>query len=202
MKIPLFPLTLVLFPGTPLRLHIFENRYKEMIGECLAQQKAFGIVRAQPEGLAVIGCTAEIVRVLHEYADGRMDILCRGQHRFEIELLDNSRSFLQAEVDFFDDIEEQNALRAMRERCAALHFEMAEMMESGGAYPSFDLNRPISFLVAAAAPCDLGFKQELLGMRSDAERSKRLLDFYEALLPKLRCGVHATKVASGNGHVM
>jgi Lon protease-like protein len=201
MKIPLFPLGLVLFPGTALRLHIFESRYKEMIGECLAQSKAFGVVRAQPEGLAVIGCTAQIVRVLQEYPDGRLDILCRGADRFEIETLDNARSFLQAEVDFFED-EDQGAGRSLREKCAALHFEALELMESEGTTLCLDLNRPISFQLASAAPCDTGFKQELLGLRSDAERSERLLAFYHAMLPKLRRGVHATKVASGNGHVM
>ena len=103
MKIPLFPLDVVLFPGTALPLHIFEGRYKEMIGECLAQKSAFGVVRAQREGLAVIGCTARIVRVLETYDDGRLDLLCQGSDRFEIENLDNSRSFLQAEVDFFGD---------------------------------------------------------------------------------------------------
>ncbi len=101
MKIPLFPLEVVLFPEAALPLHIFEDRYKEMIGVCLAEKIAFGVVCAQREGLAVVGCTAEIVRILEKYPDGRMDILCQGAKRFEIENLDNSRSFLQAEVDFF-----------------------------------------------------------------------------------------------------
>ena len=103
MKIPLFPLEVVLFPEAALPLHIFEDRYREMVSVCLAEKIAFGVVCAQREGLAVVGCTAEIVRVLEKYPDGRMDILCQGSRRFEIENLDNSRSFLQAEVDFFDD---------------------------------------------------------------------------------------------------
>jgi len=201
MKISLFPLNLVLFPGTTLRLHIFENRYKEMIGECLAQHRDFGVVCAQREGLAVIGCAAEIVQVLQEYSDGRLDILCRGAERFEIELLDNSRTFLQAEVDFFQD-EGAGAARALRERCAALYFEAAELMEAGAPDLHLDLDHPVSFQVASSAPCDLGFKQELLGLRSDAQRSERLLAFYQSMLPKLRRGVRASNAASGNGHVM
>lgn len=201
MKIPLFPLTLVLFPEAVLRLHIFEERYKKMIGECLQQSRGFGVVCAQQEGLAVIGCIANVDRVLHEYPDGRMDILCRGAERFEIESLDNSRSFLQAEVDFFQD-EDGTAERSLREQCAALHIEAAELMETDASSLNLDLSRPISFQLASAAPCELGFKQELLGLRSDAERTQRLLAFYRAMLPKLRRGVRATKVASGNGHVM
>jgi Lon protease-like protein len=201
MKIPLFPLDVVLFPGGALPLHIFETRYKEMVGECLARKGAFGVVRAQREGLSVIGCTAEIVRVLERYNDGRLDILCQGAERFEIENLDNSRSFLQAEVDFFTD-EGDPAERALREECTALHFEAIELIGSEGANTTFDLDQPVSFQVAAAAPSDLGLKQELLSLRSDAERTERLIDFYKMMLPKLRRGVQASKVSSGNGHVM
>lgn len=201
MRIPLFPLDVVLFPGTVLPLHIFEERYKEMIGECLAQKTIFGVVRAQREGLSVIGCTAEIIRVLERYGDGRLDILCQGSERFEIETLNNSRSFLQAEVDLFAD-DGEAADRTQREHCTALHFEAIELTGGEGANVALDLDQPISFQLAAAAPSDLGFKQELLSLRSDAERTARLLAFYETVLPKLRRGVQASKVASGNGQVM
>ena len=76
--LPLFPLEVVLLPGTPLPLHIFEPRYKEMIGECLANDAPFGVVRALEEGIAEVGCTAEIITVTKEYPDGRMDLICRG----------------------------------------------------------------------------------------------------------------------------
>src|SRR5258707_5935825 len=72
--LPLFPLDLVLLPGTPLPLHIFEPRYREMTAECRAQKKPFGVVRAKEEGIAEIGCTADIVSVTKEYPDGRSDI--------------------------------------------------------------------------------------------------------------------------------
>jgi Lon protease-like protein len=201
MKVPLFPLHVVLFPGTPLPLHIFEERYKEMIGECLANGSGFGVVRAQREGLAVIGCMASILRVLHQYDDGRMDILCQGTDRFEIEQLDNSRAFLQAEVDFFNDDGDEST-RTLREECLALHFEVLEL--AGIEQPSvhLDLGAPIAFHLAAALPADLGFKQQLLVLRSDAERTQMLCDFYKIMLPKLRAGAHANRVASGNGRVM
>jgi Lon protease-like protein len=201
MKIPLFPLEVVLFPQVALPLHVFEARYREMIGECLARKSAFGVVQAQREGLAVIGCTAEIVSVLNRYADGRLDILCKGLERFEIESLDNSRSFLQAEVDFFSD-DGLPASRPLREECVAMYFEARELLDGDHATSGFDLDEPISFQLAATAPADFGFKQELLGMRSDAERTERLRLFYNTMLPKLRRGAHAGKVAAHNGHVM
>jgi Lon protease-like protein len=201
MKIPLFPLDVVLFPGAPLPLHIFEERYKEMVAECIALTCDFGVVRAQRGGLAVIGCTARIVKVLERYDDGRLDILCQGNQRFEIEMLDNTRSFLQAEVDAFDD-RGTPASRRDREELAALHFETLELIGAGMGSTSIDLDQPIAFQLASSIPSDLGFKQQLLGTRSDAERTRQLLDFYNVVLPKLRRGAHATRIADGNGHVM
>ena len=96
--LPLFPLELVLLPGTPLPLHIFEPRYKEMIRECLASHADFGVVRALEEGIAEIGCTAEIITVTKEYPDGRLDLICEGRKRFEVLAFNRDRSFLQAEV--------------------------------------------------------------------------------------------------------
>ncbi|MBB6145320.1 Lon protease-like protein [Silvibacterium bohemicum] len=201
MRISLFPLDVVLFPGTGLPLHIFEDRYKEMIGECMADRTGFGVVRAQQEGLAVIGCTAQIVRVLHHYDDGRLDIFCQGESRFEIQMLENSRDFLEAEVDFFDD-EGDVAPRSLREACAALHFETLELAGIEMQTLHLSLDEPISFKLASALPADLGFKQQLLGLRSDVERTHRLLDFYQAILPKLRMGAYAAKASGQNGHVM
>jgi Lon protease-like protein len=201
MKVPLFPLDVVLFPGTPLPLHIFEERYKEMIGECLSVKSGFGVVRAQREGLAVIGCMARIVRVLHEYEDGRLDILCDGGDRFEIEQLDNSREFLQAEVDFFSD-DGAESTRQSREECLALHFEVLELAGVGHQPAHVNLDEPIAFQLAWALPADLGFKQQLLGIRSDAERTQTLCEFYKTMLPKLRIGAVANRVAASNGQVM
>jgi Lon protease-like protein len=201
MKIPLFPLEVVLFPEAALPLHIFEDRYKEMINVCLTEKVGFGVVCAQREGLAVVGCTAEIIRVLERYPDGRMDILCQGSKRFEIENLDNTLSFLQAEVDFFGD-EGLSATRAMREECTALHFEVLELMGGDKSHRAFDLNEPIAFRVAWASPTDLSFRIELLALRSDAERTERLIAFYNAMLPKLRRGVQASTAVARNGHVM
>ncbi|HEY0758219.1 MAG TPA: LON peptidase substrate-binding domain-containing protein [Acidisarcina sp.] len=201
MKIPLFPLDAVLFPGAALPLHVFEERYKEMAGECLARKSVFGVVRAQSEGLAVIGCTARIARVLERHRDGRLDLLCQGVDRFEIEMLDESRAFLQAEVDLFEDVGTA-ASRARKEECLGLHFEILELSGGSAGGVSLDLDEPISFRLASTLPADLGFKQILLCLRSDAERTEQLVDYYSTLLPKLRRGAEATRSAIRNGHLM
>src|ERR1700730_13450118 len=96
--LPLFPLDVVLLPGAPLPLHIFEPRYKEMMGECRANNASFSVIRAVNDGIAEIGCTAEIVSVTKEYPDGRLDLIAEGKERFEVLELNRQRSFLQAEV--------------------------------------------------------------------------------------------------------
>src|SRR5512141_2535556 len=101
--LPIFPLELVLFQDTPLPLHIFEDRYKEMIGECLEKKRPFGVVRAMAQAVAEVGCTADIIEVVKKYADGQLDIVCEGRQRFEVVRLVEERSFLQAEVNFIDD---------------------------------------------------------------------------------------------------
>src|SRR5437660_4879982 len=106
----IFPLDVVLFPGASLPLHIFEPRYKEMIGECLEQKRPFGMIRAQKDSLAEVGCTAVILNVFKKYEDGRLDIATEGKQRFEIVQLNQERSFLQGEVIFFDDEPSQVAV--------------------------------------------------------------------------------------------
>jgi Lon protease-like protein len=201
MKISLFPLDVVLFPGVPLPLHIFEPRYREMIAECLATNAAFGVVRAQRDGLTVVGCTAQVIRVLQSYPDGRSDILAQGVERFEIAQLDNSRSFLQAEVDLLPDIA-QPATRAAREECVAFHFEALHLMGSSHVPMHLNLDAPVAYLLAAVMPADLNFQQALLSMRSDAERTETLSSYYRAILPKLRSASSTAERASANGHIM
>lgn len=184
MRIPLFPLNTVLFPGAALPLHVFEERYREMVGECLKQDRPFGVVRADGEQMSIVGCTANILRVVQRYDDGRMDILCEGGRRFEIEGLDESRKFLQADVEYFED-EGAGSTRGDREDCAALHFATLQMAGIQSPALHLDLNSPVAFQLADALPSDLGFKQQLLASRSDADRTKKLRDFYNEMLPKL-----------------
>src|ERR1700730_13359697 len=101
--LPLFPLQVVLLPESQLPLHIFEDRYKEMIGEVLRDKLEFGVVLASEKGIVNTGCTATVDRVLREYQDGRLDILTRGRRRFEILLLNEERPLLRRAVEFFDD---------------------------------------------------------------------------------------------------
>lgn len=196
--LPLFPLDLVLLPGTPLPLHIFEPRYKEMIGECIANHAPFGVIRALDEGLAEIGCTAEIVTVTKQYPDGRLDLVAEGRKRFETLELNRDRSFLQAEVlELADEVDTPSA--EDRARAIQLHREILSLAEAVQDLSAADPGI-LSFYLAGSLPLDLDFKQKLLAMRSERERILAVAAYLESILPNLRRAARAREKAGGNGH--
>jgi Lon protease-like protein len=196
--LPLFPLEIVLFPGTPLPLHIFEPRYKEMIAECRDSAEPFGVVRALDQGIADVGCTAEIVTVTKEYPDGRLDLVAEGRRRFEVLELNQERSFLRAEVLFVPD-EPGSAPEEEKTRAAQAHREILSL--AGAAQDLSSANRNLlSFHLAGSLPLDLDFKQQLLTMRSEASRMQAVTAYLENILPRLRQVARARERAGGNGH--
>src|SRR5947207_11786922 len=198
--LPLFPLDVVLLPGVPLPLHIFEPRYREMISECLAQEKPFGVVRVKEEGVAEIGCTSEIITIAKKYPDGRMDIVTEGRERFEVIQVNQERSFLQAEVLYLQD-EPGDATAEEIARALKLQGEISNLAGTQSASPPATETSRLSFNLIAPLPLDLDFKQTLLGMKSEAERVQAIISYFEAILPGLRRAVRARKRAGGNGHV-
>lgn len=196
--LPLFPLDVVLLPGTPLPLHIFEPRYKEMIGECLANNAPFGVIRALEDGIAEVGCTAEIVTVTKEYPDGRLDLVAEGRNRFEVLELNRDRSFLQAEVLLVPDDPvtpaEEDKVRAIQ-----VHLEILSLAGAVQDLSAADQSA-LSFYLVGSLPLDLDFKQKLLAMRSESERIQAVVAYLESILPNLRRAARAREKAGGNGH--
>jgi Lon protease-like protein len=199
--IPLFPLDVVLFPGTPLPLHIFEPRYQEMIGECLARQQFFGVIRVRAIGqsLADVGCTAEVVTVVKEYPDGRLDLVSEGRRRFEVLEVNQERSFLQAEIL---TIEDETGSASPEEVGRAIRFH-SELLAIAGAKQDISAADPsvLSFYLAGSLPLDLDFKQKLLELRSEPQRLALLIAYFETIIPKLDRATRARQKAGGNGHV-
>jgi Lon protease-like protein len=198
--LPLFPLDVVLFPGSPLPLHVFEPRYREMIGECLDQKKVFGVVRAKEGGVAEVGCTAEIITVTKKYDDGRMDIVTEGRERFEVMQVNQERAFLQAEVLIIED-EPGRPTAEEVSQMLKLHGEILALAQAEQA-PLEPGDLPVSYQLAGSLPLDLDFKQTLLSTRSEAKRVQALIAYFEAILPNLRRSVRVHKKAGGNGHVL
>ena len=170
-----------------------------MIGECLAQQRIFGVVRALEQGLAEVGCTAEIVTVVKEYPDGRLDLVTEGRERFELLAINQERSFLQAEVLMIDD----NPGAPPPEHTARAIQLHSELLAIAGAAQDLSAVDPssLSFHLAGSLPLDLDFKQKLLALRSEPERLSLLITYFETLVPNLHRAAHARQKSGGNGHV-
>ncbi|HUI43428.1 MAG TPA: LON peptidase substrate-binding domain-containing protein [Terriglobia bacterium] len=205
--LPLFPLDLVLFPDEVLPLHIFEERFKQMIGECLAKDEfepdggEFGVVCMRARQAERVGCTARITRVIRRYEDGRLDILTSGRRRFEILFTNDEQPYLRAAVSFVEDHEAELACETEKPRARQLFHEVLKRLEISGGIPDLDReSRRPSFQIAAALPLGLEFKQEVLALRSERERLRRLSDLMEKLVPALDERARARTRSSGNGH--
>lgn len=199
LLLPLFPLDVVLLPGAPLPLHVFEPRYKEMIGECLDRNEVFGVLRAKEGTVAEIGCTAEIVTVTKKYDDGRMDIVTQGRQPFEVIHVNQERAFLQGEVMYLRD-DQGLASNDQINKALQLH---SEIMKLAGAEPenAAEIDKEqLSFHLAGSLPLDLDFKQTLLGTKSEPERLQAIISLFETILPSMRRTVHVRRKAGGNGH--
>lgn len=209
LLLPLFPLEVVLLPEEPLPLHIFEERYKEMIGDCLRArdegggQQEFGVVLAQNNEMRAAGCSARIVNVTRKYSDGRTDIFTVGTRRFEILYTNEERSFLRAGVEYFDDDEGSDTPpEAEAARAVELFREIMQRLRKSSDIP-IHLPKPyrhLSFRIAAALPLDLAFKQRLLIGRNESERLRETVKVIESLIPQFDRVQKLRAKAGDNGH--
>jgi ATP-dependent Lon protease len=204
-RIPLFPLNVVLLPGGDLPLHIFEPRYRRMVHQCIEQNMPFGMLLSLPKGVVRVGCTAEIIDVAKRYDDGRLDIVTVGREPFRIvELVNMDKfgedSFLEGQVDYLDDRErttDQDVRRTLIELYEVCHTivygDYPKHMQ--GAEP-----RPLSYLVAGTLPMELMWKQQVLELRSEADRQERLVTYLREWAPHLQKIEMLRQNAEGTGH--
>lgn len=183
MSIPLFPLSIVQFPGVLTPLHIFEQRYRDMLRDVMAGTRVFGIVLISdsPNGEPTpgdIGCTVEVVSV-QELEDGRSNILCIGRERFRILSLSSDRSYFRGEVDYFQDDpvhdlspEKVDKAKALFLRIVKAGNEIRKAAGQDGSIPPELPSEPesLSFLIAASLEADLEARQRWLEMTSTQRR--------------------------------
>jgi Lon protease-like protein len=196
--IPLFPLRVVVFPRTPLPLHIFEDRYKEMVGNAIRDNSEFGVVLAKESGIVNAGCTVMVEKVIETYPDGRMDILTRGQRRFEIVSLNEEKDYLQGEVSYFDDDDFAPAPTELRDQALSNYQALSNLAATRDrGEPDLD-DRQLSFQLAQSLP-DLDFLNALLRHRSEIERLKQLNHYLTEYVPRQRTIERMTELAPTNG---
>jgi Lon protease-like protein len=199
-EIGLFPLELVLLPTEKVPLHVFEPRYKELIGECLAESRDFGLVLADAEGLREVGTRAAVVEVARVYEDGRLDIVVEGGERFRVLEMTSGRSFQTADVEALPDEEDEPPKPADATRARELFGELAQVAEADIDPPADDAEA-LSFEIAARVDFGAELKQELLELRSERARLTRLVELLERALGALRLEREVRDRASGNGRV-
>jgi Lon protease-like protein len=201
-RIPLFPLDVVLLPSMPLPLHIFEPRYREMVGRCLEGGLEFGMILAANNNIASVGCTAEILEKIREYPDGRVDILTEGRTPFRLVEMLSEKAYYEGVVEYLADAAapadqpDERALIACFEQCHLLLFGQAWVR------PGAAEDVALSYCMAGRLPIELEKKQALLEMRSENERQALLLQWLNELLPKLAHRQHGRRIAGGNGHAL
>jgi Lon protease-like protein len=199
-EIGLFPLGLVLLPSERVPLHVFEPRYKELVGECIDTKDEFGIVLEDEDGRRDVGTLAAVVDVLHTFEDGRMNIVVEGGERFAVAAWTDGRSFPTGTVELIEDDDPTAAGPGDVERVLALFRRLAEVAEA-------DVDEPdpgsgtLSFEVASHVDFGTSPKQELLELRSEAERLRRLAEFLDAALSAMTREREIKDRASTNGRV-
>ena len=176
-ELGLFPLGIVLLPTERVPLHIFEPRYRELIGGCLEDGHEFGLVYADESGLRDVGTRARVTDLLEEFDDGRMNVIVEGGERFRLLELTSGRSFHTGRVEGVDDEREDPAPREATVALGAFR-ALARIVEVEPEVPAKD-SPSLSFELAARVELAVGPKQRLLELRSERARLQLVAELLE-----------------------
>jgi Lon protease-like protein len=203
--IPLFPLEVVLMPSMPLPLHIFEERYKQMIRECLEQDSEFGVVYQKGSEMKKIGCTARIVQVLRRFDDGRLNIMTQGVNRFKIESINEERPYFQARVIYFNDESEEKA--KYTDKLVRDGIELLKQWDlltgktrDYGEITVLD-HTTTSFLFSYTDGFSADEKQEFLELTSTNKRITKSVDSLRKMVEFKQATEEIKRIIGGNGNL-
>jgi Lon protease-like protein len=196
---PIFPLGLVALPHEFVPLHIFEDRYKEMIGACLEDEREFGIVWSADDGPRPTGCAMEITRVLERMDDGRLNILTRGTRPFRVVSRQDELAYPAGTVEFLEDREESPDPDAV-ETAQDVYADLVEQATDTRPEAE-DLAGMTAYEMAATVDFGLDAKQGLLDLRSETARLKLVTRLFRAALKRLEFVNRAQEQARSNGKV-
>jgi ATP-dependent Lon protease len=199
-EMPIFELPLALLPGEQLPLHIFEERYKRMIGRSVDEGEPFGVVLRDDEGARSVGCTARVEEVLERFDDGRMNVVVSGQEPFRVLDRFEAPEYPAGEVEVIDEDDgpalDQDSATAARDAFA----ELAERA-TGERPAAEELDGASAYAIAARIELPAETKQKLLELRDEDERMELLANALGAVEAALERAEEAAERASGNGKV-
>jgi len=199
-EIGLFPLELVLLPGERVPLHIFEDRYKDLIGECLSDGTEFGLILEDDAGLREVGTRTAVIELIDTFDDGRMNVLVEGRSRFRLVTHTEGRTFRTAEVEELEDDGEDAGAEDVEQTMAKFR-RLVEVAEADEVDEPPTQSPLLSFELAARVDFGHDLKQELLELRSEAERLRRLAALLDQAANALSREREVRERASGNGKV-
>jgi Lon protease-like protein len=200
----IFSLDVVLFPEMVLPLHIFEERYKEMIGECLQSNSPFGVLYAHDDRLETVGCTAEISQIIKKYPDGRIDLVAVGQKRFQVSFFDSEKPYLRASIELLPDTTEgrgpseeqaQEALNVFAQVSKLVGQEEPEEFSRASAVHG------LAFRLASSLHLQNEIRQRILEIRSEGQRLEKLAEHLSELIPRLTARQNSVRQAGANGRL-
>lgn len=183
----------------PLPLHIFEDRYKEMMGDIIPVDGEFGVVLAKDGGIVNIGCSATVVDVMRKYPDGRLDLIAAGQRRFVIDSLDEDKSYLRAHVSFFDDEDLRTVPADLQNRASATYRKLIAIERPSDDAETVGGSARLSFQIGQLIN-DLDKRQTVLALRSEVERLEYLIKIVPEYLVQREQVALAKRVGPMNGH--
>lgn len=202
-RLPLFPLQLVMFPGARIPLHIFEERYRILMKECLQGESEFGITLFIEGEISRVGCTAVVSSVRKRYADGRMDIIAEGRRRFR--LLDyetGPQGYLVGNAVALPT-EGPPARQSLADETIRLYNSLVALVYKNKIQPVEVGSRDshLSFLLAQKAGLDLPQRQQILESASEVERLTILRDYLVQVLPKLERATEIERIIRSDGYL-
>jgi Lon protease-like protein len=203
MNLPLFPLQVVMLPGARLPLHIFEERYRVLINECVREEREFGITLSVGSGVSTVGCSAVVASVLKRYPDGRIDVIVEGRRRFRIQNYETgSVGYLVGEVEFLA-VENEPINRRLADETIRLYNSLVEVVYKNKIQPVEEGTRDfqLSFLLAQKAGMDLPQRQRLLETGSENKRLKLLRNYLAEVVPKLTRASEIERVIGSDGYL-
>ncbi|MDH4070835.1 MAG: LON peptidase substrate-binding domain-containing protein [Ignavibacteria bacterium] len=201
--LPLFPLGVVLFPGSALPLHIFEERYKLLVGQSSQTGAEFGVNLTENGNLSEVGCTARVRDVVRRFEDGSFDVIVDGIRRYDLLEFHKDRAPYYVGTVVFREPSQEERDRALLSETLALYNKLVRVVYKDGRFviDEEEADQVHSYRIAQKVGLDLATRQHLLEVDSENERLELLRAYLKDFLPRLENAAEVDKVARNDGYV-